>query len=580
MPTTPVIEILDDSSLLDDSLIEEIISDNNDNVIHPTEIDESIEISIPYVNDKTAESNSTSLGNSQKESSLIVTQTASQRKRILDEILSDDLSISTDDFSLDAIPKQTSGRTRDSQKNDSALYESSQEKASIASSPNRLIKKSSSERHKKSQSIDSKDACIKSPTRKINLGVTESMQTDVLFEDNNFNNIECTQETDLSFSTATADTPTVGFKEITFKHKESTNEGLNSHNFSDSIFERQRLKQYITNIQDITETESQELYNKLIHTEKGLFNAVNQTPRDNFKAREDIIVDFSPSLLSFLDKQTEILKSILAPATIQKSIHDELPRIRFFRKCHSFYDLQHDFFFPSNYKIVEENTTILYFDSKEFFVKYKEDKRSLFEKLKEIERDNYEIILVLYDLAKFKRELEKIEETKYRSRVQSQIYDSQQSIQQNKVTTPQSDYGLKKFDVEQRLRYINREWGLKIHIVNSHNDFVHSLPNLCSIIGKQRMDPAIRYMRYAHLNVKSASDRKDTLKKTINEIGKVPDIKASAISDIYSSFQSLLHDFEAGSLKASSDGNYLMSEALEKRLHKIFTSTDPNEAVD
>ncbi|XDT06074.1 ERCC4 domain [Nakaseomyces glabratus] len=503
MPTTPVIEILDDSSLLDDSLIEEIISDNNDNVIHPTEIDESIEISIPYVNDKTAESNSTSLGNSQKESSLIVTQTASQRKRILDEILSDDLSISTDDFSLDAIPKQTSGRTRDSQKNDSALYESSQEKASIASSPNRLIKKSSSERHKKSQSIDSKDVCIKSPTRKINLGVTESMQTDVLFEDNNFNNIECTE-----FSTATADTPTVGFKEITFKHKESTNEGLNSHN---------------------------------------------------------------------LNKQTEILKSILAPATIQKSIHDELPRIRFFRKCHSFYDLQHDFFFPSNYKIVEENTTILYFDSKEFFVKYKEDKRSLFEKLKEIERDNYEIILVLYDLAKFKRELEKIEETKYRSRVQSQIYDSQQSIQQNKVTTPQSDYGLKKFDVEQRLRYINREWGLKIHIVNSHNDFVHSLPNLCSIIGKQRMDPAIRYMRYAHLNVKSASDRKDTLKKTINEIGKVPDIKASAISDIYSSFQSLLHDFEAGSLKASSDGN---SEALEKRLHKIFTSTDPNEAVD
>lgn len=97
-------------------------------------------------------------------------------------------------------------------------------------------------------------------------------------------------------------------------------------------------------------------------------------------------------------------------------------------------------------------------------------------------------------------------------------------------------------------------------------EFINSLPNLVSLIGKQRMDPAIRYMKYAHLNVKSAQDSTETLKKTFHQIGRMPEMKANNVVSLYPSFQSLLEDIEKGRLQSDNEGKYLMTEAVEKKI--------------
>lgn len=111
-------------------------------------------------------------------------------------------------------------------------------------------------------------------------------------------------------------------------------------------------------------------------------------------------------------------------------------------------------------------------------------------------------------------------------------------------------------------------------------EFINSLPNLVSLIEKQRMDPAIRYMKYAHLNVKSAQDSTETLKKTFHQIGRMPEMKANNVVSLYPSFQSLLEDIEKGRLQSDNEGKYLMTEAVEKRLYKLFTCTDPNDTIE
>ena len=49
---------------------------------------------------------------------------------------------------------------------------------------------------------------------------------------------------------------------------------------------------------------------------------------------------------------------------------------------------------------------------------------------------------------------------------------------------------------------------------------------------------------------------------------------------LYPSFQSLLEDIEKGRLQSDNEGKYLMTEAVEKRLYKLFTCTDPNDTIE
>ena len=258
-----------------------------------------------------------------------------------------------------------------------------------------------------------------------------------------------------------------------------------------------------------------------------------------------------------------------------------MPLLRFLRKCDSIYDFSNDFYYPCDPKIVEENVLILYYDAQEFFEQYTSQKKELYRKIRFFSKNGKHVILILSDINKLKRAIFQLENEKYKARVEQRLSGTEEALRpRSKKSSQVGKLGIKKFDLEQRLRFIDREWHVKIHTVNSHMEFINSLPNLVSLIGKQRMDPAIRYMKYAHLNVKSAQDSTETLKKTFHQIGRMPEMKANNVVSLYPSFQSLLEDIEKGRLQSDNEGKYLMTEAVERRLYKLFTCTDPNDTIE
>lgn len=342
-----------------------------------------------------------------------------------------------------------------------------------------------------------------------------------------------------------------------------------------------QLESYIAYGQYYTREESRNKIRHLLKENKNAFKRVNQIYRDNIKARSQIIVEFSPSLLQLFQKGVSDLQQQLEPAVVQSSYNESMPLLRFLRKCDSIYDFNNDFYYPCDPKIVEENVSILYYDAQEFFEEYTSQKKKLYKKIRFFSKNGKHVILVLSDLNKLKRAISQLENEKYKARVEHRLSGTEEALRpRSKKSSQVGKLGVKKFDLEQRLRFIDREWHVKVHTVNSHMEFINSLPNLVSLIGKQRMDPAIRYMKYAHLNVKSAQDSTETLKKTFHQIGRMPEMKANNVVSIYPSFQSLFEDIQKGRLQSDNEGKYLMTETVEKRLYKLFTSTDPNDAIE
>lgn len=353
--------------------------------------------------------------------------------------------------------------------------------------------------------------------------------------------------------------------------------------------EFKKLSQYIINGKTFTDIESKEMIQKSLSANKDSFKRINQLCKDNQKIREQIIVEISNSLLTIFKKEEPHLIELLQPATLQKSHNDTLPLLRFLRRVDSVYDFNHDYYYPCETRIMEENEVLLYYDAKNFFQQYSKDKRNLYKSIRKLVKRNKYVILVLYDLNKLKRTIELIEDYRYKERVNQRLAatTTDNSINQRNNSRLKSDVmkevddlGMQVFDIEQRIRFIDRQWGIKIHTVNSHHDFLQSLTNLITIIAKKRTDPALRFIKYAHINVRSGADKTDILKKTLNDIGRIPDLKARSISKQYSNLQKLFQDFSIGQLQSGLDGKHLMTEKMEARLHKLFTCRNPDEAID
>lgn len=348
-----------------------------------------------------------------------------------------------------------------------------------------------------------------------------------------------------------------------------------------------RLSKYIINAKSFTDEESKQMIKTCLQGNKEAFKKVNQICKDNQKIREQIIIELPNSLVKILEKTQHDYKSLLEPATIQVSYNEDLPMIRFLRRVDSVYDFNHDYYYPCDNKIMEENEVLLYYDAKTFFQQYAKDKRLLYKSIGQLTKRNKYVILVLYDLQKLKKTIELIEDNRYKERVTERLSGSQNgSPSKNGSRAKKSnlleiaDLDMKVFDIEQRIRFIDREWKIKIHTVNSHLEFLHSLPNLVTLIAKKRMDAALRFMKYAHINVRSGTDKTDILKKMLHEIGRIPELKTRGISKQYPDLQQLFQDFSTGQLQSGLDGRHLMSEKMEKRLHKLFTSRDPNEVIE
>ncbi|GAV53390.1 hypothetical protein ZYGR_0AI06740 [Zygosaccharomyces rouxii] len=343
--------------------------------------------------------------------------------------------------------------------------------------------------------------------------------------------------------------------------------------------EKSMLHQYILRGKYYTQQESESLLRYWLKEDKERLKQANQIYRSNENARSPIIVEMTSGLLELFQQTTKEIESLISPATLQIGYDKSLPRIRFLRRLTSIYDFNHDIYYPSELRIMEENVNILFYDAQQFFELYRSEKRKLFDVIQLFVKDNKYLIVILSDLNRFKRSVESLEETKYKAKVQEQLTGSQFAATQGKKMEDIEKLKMKSFDLEQRLRHIDRLWNVKLHVVNSTMEFISTLPNLVSIVGRQRMDPAIRFMRYSHIHVRSSKDRTDALKKTLHHINKMPELKCNSVTNAYPDFQSLFHDFQKGQLKSGLDGKHLMTEAMESRLYKLFTCQNPNETI-
>ncbi|GAV48375.1 hypothetical protein ZYGR_0I06720 [Zygosaccharomyces rouxii] len=343
--------------------------------------------------------------------------------------------------------------------------------------------------------------------------------------------------------------------------------------------EKSMLHQYILRGKYYTQQESESLLRYWLKEDKERLKQANQIYRSSENARSPIIVEMSSELLESLQETTKEIESLISPATLQVGYDNSLPRIRFLRRLTSIYDFNHDIYYPSELRIMEENVNILFYDAQQFFELYRNEKRKLFDVIQLFAKDNKYLIVILSDLSRLKRSVESLEEIKYKAKVQEQLTGSQFAATRDKKMEDIESLKMKSFDLEQRLRHIDRLWNVKLHVVNSTMEFISTLPNLVSIVGRQRMDPAIRFMRYSHIHVRSSKDRTDALKKTLHHINKMPELKCNSVTNAYPDFQSLFDDFKKGQLKSGLDGKHLMTEAMESRLYKLFTCQDPNETI-
>lgn len=385
-----------------------------------------------------------------------------------------------------------------------------------------------------------------------------------LLDENDFNNIEESSVTNISI-----DGPT-----------NSTQEEAPADNGSEF---KSILESYITNGKYLSKQESDEMIQFHINNNNALFKQANNVLRDNVKAREEIIVKIAGSLAEIFKPNMDNLKTILQPAKIEVEDNENVPIIRFFRNCNSLYDYNNDIYFPIKNKLVEESTVVIYINATEFFIKYQNSRKQLQEVIMKLKKEKKFIILVLSHVSKLKRDLETIENKKFRDKVNSQLHGQSKNNNSKSLSSKLEEVkktGLKANNLREVLRNINIGWKIRVFTVNSDLEFLGYLPNLVSLVGKQRKDTTIRFMKYAHMKVKSGQNKTDILKKTLQEVGKVPELKANSMTSIYPNFQTILTDFSDNKLKAGDDGRYLLSESLEKKIYKLFMCKDPNATLN
>ncbi|CCH59093.1 hypothetical protein TBLA_0B02510 [Henningerozyma blattae CBS 6284] len=401
---------------------------------------------------------------------------------------------------------------------------------------------------------------------------------------------------DISYSSnlnSNATSPTRDFDDDKTNTPDCTNHNMfqpnTEHSSKENLFHGfswASLESYIINGKYLSKEKSTDLIRRHTQTNNQLFKQVNQIYRDNTVARSSLVVRI-PKLLydHFTKDNTNAIDTLLEPAKLEinYSTSNNTPSIEIFRKCDSVYDFNSDVYFPSEETIIEESIVVLYYSAQDFFRQYKESKKTILNEIKKLQNHKKFIILVLCDISKLRRDLESIENRIYREKVNNQLSNNTNSASQKKLSKNLervSQLGLASNNLKEILRSIDRLWNVKLFTVNSDNEFINLLPNLLSLIGKQRKDPSIRFMKYAYMKVKSGKNKTDTLKKALHEVGRIPELKALNITSIYPSFQSLYHDFSMGKLKAGKDGKYLLAENVEKRLYKLFTCKDPTATID
>lgn len=221
----------------------------------------------------------------------------------------------------------------------------------------------------------------------------------------------------------------------------------------------------------------------------------------------------------------------------------------------------------------------------DFFYRYRTDKKALWHEMRQITKRGKKVIVVLYGQNTLRKRLVNMENKLHEDRVRERLpgFDSSQSQSKSKRKSTEEvkikSLNMRSKDLDRIINEVMIYANVDVFPIDNLNEFTNWMKNLIWVVGKMRYDVNIKHKDWSHLSVKSGNSPSDVLLKFLQQISHVNEAKAKRVVSHYSSFQSLTSDMKAGYVSRGSDKKPLMMKSLERALHTLYTSDDPDELI-
>ncbi|CDO94698.1 unnamed protein product [Kluyveromyces dobzhanskii CBS 2104] len=342
----------------------------------------------------------------------------------------------------------------------------------------------------------------------------------------------------------------------------------------------------IVNSRPFTDQDYLQMVKKSLGTPamKKLYNECNKVTRTEENIYNEMILTINTKVMELMQSKHISFEEELKPLTIIHN-YDEYPIIRFKRRCTSVYDQTHGIFYPCDEVIADESICVLVYEALPFFHRYRTDKKGLWDEIRQFSKHGMKVIVVIYGLNSLRKKLCNMENKQHENRVLEQLPGSAFSQSQSKTKrkstqeTKMRELNMKSKNLERILNEVTIYANVDVFPIENLNEFSHWMKNLVWVVGKMRYDVTVKYKEWSHLNVKSGKSPTDVLFNFLQQIAHVNEPKAKRVVTHYKSFQSLMSDMNAGYVAQGNDNKPLMLKSLERALHTLYTSDDPNELI-
>lgn len=342
----------------------------------------------------------------------------------------------------------------------------------------------------------------------------------------------------------------------------------------------------MVNARPFTDQEYSEMVKKCLGTSemRKLYNECNKVSRTEETIYNEMILTVNNKVMELIHSKHISFEEELKPLTIIQN-YEEFPIIRFKRKCRSIYDQTHGVFYPCDEVIANESICVLVYEALPFFHRYRTDKRGLWDEIRQFSKNGMKVIVVMYGLNALRKKLCNMENRQHEDRVLEQLSGSASSQSQSKTRrrstqeTKMRELNIKSKNLDRIINEVTIYANVDVFPIENLNEFSHWMKNLVWVVGKMRYDVSVKYKEWSHLNVKSGKSPTDVLYSFLQQVAHVNEPKAKRVVTHYKSFQSMMNDMKAGYVAQSHDNKPLMPKSLERALHTLYTSDDPNELI-
>ena len=368
----------------------------------------------------------------------------------------------------------------------------------------------------------------------------------------------------------------------------------------------------MVNARPFSDQEYHEMTKKCLSSSemKKLYNECNKVTRTEESIANEMVLTINHKIMNLIQSKHISLADDLKPLTIINN-YEEFPIIRFKRKCTSIYDQTHGIFYPCEETIADESICVLVYEALPFFHRYRTDKKGLWDEIRQFSKNRMKVIVVIYGQNALRKKMCNMENRQHENRVleslprsassqtQTQSQSQSQSQSQNvnlNFTLTQSqpskprgrkptleakikELNMRSKDLERVINEVTIYANVDVFPIENLNEFSNWMKNLVWVVGKMRYDVSVKYKEWSHLNVKSGKSPTDVLFNFLKQIAHVNEPKAKRVVSHYKTFQSLADDMKAGYVARSNDDKPLMLKSLERALHTLYTSDNPNDLI-